>query len=380
VTTVAIDSESQHLDSLYLSLTAKHQVSGVVVYGTQSGTYKFIPESGCPPTPPLYNIPLPPVPSSSPLVFTSPLNRPALRSPLQLLAETAINVGPLAIPTSPASPVTPFEYVTSNSDSPQTPVSPIDYNRVADGLPPVEDIIFPSTAPSPRPLPPLPNNALDNQENHVPLPDFSDPLCATAAVTHPHQYVAVTTPRRPEWRPEDELILDHAIFLPTAEELVNNPPGFPTVTPFRNAAPHIQRIHPYSQPLTHLCFIPPAPVCSKAARTPANRDFPLGHITYNFSRSILDTLGTYTPEVQAAFTNSLAVLEVVDLLDGRHITTYGYLKFEGTRILAVDQAYYCQDFIRTFPQLLAYTFTPRIPADPLKYLRVHPDDLALSTA
>jgi len=371
--TASISSESQHLDSLNLSLTAKYQVS-VVVYSAETGNYRFIQEHPCPPTPPLYNIPLP-------TVFTSPVIEPALRSPLQLLADTTINVGPLATPTSPTSPVTPYSYIASDSDAPQTPSSPIDYNRVADGLPPVEDIFFPSTAPSPRPLPPLPNDAaLDNQENRVPLFDISEPRCATATVNHPHQHIAITTPRRPEWRPENELRLDHAIFLPTAEELVNNPPRFPTVTPFRNAAPHIQRIHPYSQPLTRLCFIPSVPVCSKAARTPTNRDFPLGYITYNFSRSILDTLGTYTPEVQAAFTNSLVVLEVIDLLDGRHITTYGYLKFEGTRILAIDQTYHCEDFIRTFPQLLEYTFTPRIPADPFPYLRVHPDDLALSIA
>jgi hypothetical protein len=356
-------------------------VSGVVVYGTQSGTYKFIPESVCPPTPPLYNIPLPPVQSPSPVIFTSPIIGPVLRSPLRLLADTAINVGPLATPTVPSSPVTPLSYVTSDSDVPQTPVSPIDYNRVADGLHPVEDWVFPSTAPSPRPLPPLPNDAaLDNQENRIPLPDFSDPRCTTDVVNHPHQYVAVTTPRRPEWRPEDELILDHAIHLPTAEELVNNPPQFPTVTPFRHAALHTQRIHPCSQPLTHVCFIPPIAVCSKAARTPICRNFPLGYITYNFSASILDTFGRYTPEVQGAFANSLVILEITDLLDGRHITTYGYLKFEGTRIYVTDQTYHCEDFVRTFPQLLEYTFTPRIPADPFPYLRVHPDDLALSTA
>jgi hypothetical protein len=337
---------------------------------------------------------------------TPPPTAVILRSPLQILADAASSSvsAPSQFPTSPSSSVTPYTLLSSSvrgyslesddfpetTDGPQTPVSPIDYNRVADGLPAIDDIVFPATAPSPvrlqritspRPLPPLPNNAsLENQENRIPLPDFSDPRCTEAVVHHPHQYIAITTPRRPEWRPEDELILDHAIHLPTAEELIDNPPRFPTVTPFRNAALHVQRIHPYSQPLTHACFIPPIAVCSKAARTPSNRDFPLGLIAYNFSASIVDTFARYPPTVQAAFENCLVILEVVDLLDGRHITTYGYLKFEGSKIYVKDQTYHCEDFIRTFPQLLAYTFTPRIPADPFTYLRVHPDDLALSTA
>jgi hypothetical protein len=370
-------------------------VANILDYNANSLSYYFTQEREYPPRPLPRTTPLPPV--------TPPPVEVILRSPLQILADATIATftAPAQFPTSPSSPTTPYSLVSiaqgyssdSSDNNPQTPVSPINYDQVAEDLPNTGTVaphlIFPATAPSPlpiqeilpRPLPSLPNDAsLENQENRIPLPDFSDPRCAEEAINHPHQYISITTPRRPEWRPEDELILDHAIHLPTAEDLVTNPPRFPTVTPFRNAALHLQRVHPYSQPLTHVCFIPPVAICSKAARTPSSRDFPLGHITYNFSASIVNTFAKYTPAIQGAFTHSLVVLEVVDLLDGRQITTYGYLKFENTRIYVTDQTYHCEDVIRTHPQLLDYTFTPRIPADPFTYLRVHPDDLALSTA
>jgi hypothetical protein len=221
---------------------------------------------------------------------------------------------------------------------------------------------------------------LENQENRPPLPDFSDPYCADRDLVHPHQYLNVTTPRRDEWRPESELTLDHVLLLPLADDLINNPPRFPTVTPFRNHALHISRIKPSSQPLTAACFIPALAVCSKAIRTPGCNDFPLGYVKYSFATSLVETFAKYTDIVRSAFSNSLVVLEVVDLLDGRSITTYGYLRFQGTQVFVNDQCYHCEDTIRNYPHLLAYTFTPRIPADPFAFLRAHPDNLPLSTA
>jgi hypothetical protein len=95
---------------------------------------------------------------------------------------------------------------------------------------------------------------------------------------------------------------------------------------------------------------------------------------------LVNTFAKYAPYIRDAFTNSLAVLEVVDLLDGRYITTYGYLRFEDTHVFLSDQTYYCEDVIRLYPHLLAYTFSPRIPADPFLHLSAHPDDRPLATA
>ena len=173
---------------------------------------------------------------------------------------------------------------------------------------------------------------------------------------------------------------DHVLLLPLADDLINNPPRFPTVTPFRNHALHVSRIKPSRQTLTAACFIPALAVCSKAIRTPGCNDFPLGHVKYSFATSIVETFAKYPDIVRNAFSDSLAVLEVVDLLDGRSITTYGYLKFRDRNIFLVDQCYHCEDTARNYPHLLAYTFTPRIPADPFSFLRAHPDNLPLSTA
>ena len=138
------------------------------------------------------------------------------------------------------------------------------------------------------------------------------------------------------------------MLLPLADDLINNPPRFPTVTPFRNHALHVSRIKPSRQLLTAACFIPAIAVCSKAIRTPGCNDFPLGYIKYSFACSIVETFSKYPEVVRSTFTDSLAILEVVDLLDGCNIVTYGYLKFHGTNIFLVDQCYHCEDAVRTY--------------------------------
>jgi hypothetical protein len=354
-------------------------VTSILNYSADSLSYYFVQERECPSTPR-------PSPIELPIAHTPPPAEPILRSPLQLLADASYHAltAPAQFPTSPSSGVTPYSCDfddDDDTDTPQTPVSPIDYERVAEHTPTPEPTFFPSTAPSPRPLPLLPNDAwLDNQENRPPLPDFSAPPCVDQENDHPHQFLSVTTPRKDEWRPESELTLDHVLLLPLAEDLISNPPRFPTVTPFRNHALHVSRVKPSRQPLTAACFIPPLTVCSKAIRTPGCNDFPLGYIKYSFACSLVETFSKYPDVVRSAFKDSLVVLEVVDLLDGRSIVTYGYLKFEGTNIFVTDQCYHCEDAVRNYPHLLAYTFTPRIPADPFSYLRVHPDTTPLSTA
>ena len=371
------------------------------------------------PLPELQQLPTPATPPSSVLVF---------QSPLHLLADTAL------ANESVTSLVTPFSLVSTPDTLPSpelqyldSPVvhSPIDYHRVAEGCRPVDEDgnsprivgcpvvnadpdppspepvqapvpepFFPATAPSPipfeppppappspRPLPLIPG--LENQENNPPAPDFTPPRCIREDNDnrpHPHQYVVIGTPRRPEWRPYNELYLDAPLELPLATDLIAHPPRFPTVTPFRNAAFHVLNLIPSNQPLAHLFEIPPVPICCKAGRIPANDDFPLDYLWYNFAPSIIKTFSNLPAPVRAAFNNVLVILENFDLLDGRQITTYGYLKFEGNRAYVQNQTYHCEDFIRAYPHLLAYCFSPRIPPDPFTYLPVQADHLPLSTA
>ena len=143
---------------------------------------------------------------------------------------------------------------------------------------------------------------------------------------------------------------------------------------------HVLNLIPGNQPLTHLFEIPQIPICCKAGRIPANDDFPLGYLWYDFAPSIIQTFSRFPAPVRAAFNNVLVILETFDLLDGRQITNYGYLQFEGTRVYVRNQTYHCEDFIRAFPHLLAYCFSPRIPTDPFTYLPIQPDHLPLSTA
>ena len=83
-----------------------------------------------------------------------------------------------------------------------------------------------------------------------------------------------------------------------------------------------------------------------------------------------------------AYEGTFVVLDIHDFLDGRVVTTYGYLAFgdrngEGNSIFVIEQNYHFQDGLRENPQLSAYTFCPRIPADPHNYLHTYYDDLPL---
>jgi hypothetical protein len=123
--------------------------------------------------------------------------------------------------------------------------------------------------------------------------------------------------------------------------------------------------------------IPAIVLCCNAARFPPSAVFPHGYVKYSFASHIATTFARHSHLVKNIFTHSLVILEVVDFLDGRVVTTYGYLDFEDEDVFVRDQGYHCEDIIRTAPFLLPYCFTPRIPADPLEYLVTHPDNRPL---
>jgi hypothetical protein len=118
-------------------------------------------------------------------------------------------------------------------------------------------------------------------------------------------------------------------------------------------------------------------VCCKALRILPSDEVPHGYIRYSFVSSILQTFGRIPEYLRGAFLGALVILEVTDFLDGRQVTTYGYLSFASGGIFIEDQGLHCEDAIRACPRLLAYTFTPRIPTNPLDFVQFYPSDLLL---
>ena len=85
----------------------------------------------------------------------------------------------------------------------------------------------------------------------------------------------------------------------------------------------------------------------------------------------------HSNQVKDAFAGALVLLETLDFLDGRKITTYGFLEFDKNFVYVRSQGYHCEDAIRSFPTLLAYCFTPHIPVDPFVHVSVHPETIPL---
>ena len=236
---------------------------------------------------------------------------------------------------------------------------------------------------SPRPLSPLPAEEearLENQENVPPEvagPIFARPPCVDNPVPHPHQFFAVTTSYGPEWRPRRELSLGDALEFPTVTELVRWAPRFPSVIPFRGAATHHFPITPVIPNITAQFTIPPVYVCSKAVKFPPTLELPLGYIKYSFRDGLREVFSPFSLLVKSAFSGAAVILETVDFLDGRRVTTYGYLDFDEAFVYLKGQGYHCEDDARTYPLLLSYCLTPRLPADPWVHINQHHETVPL---
>jgi hypothetical protein len=155
---------------------------------------------------------------------------------------------------------------------------------------------------------------------------------------------------------------------------------FPTVQPFRFAPIHHIRIVPKNRQLAEYLRIPHFIACCKAIRIRPNADLPLGAIKYSFATDLATIFGPYDDATKAAFIGTLVILESLDFLDGRLLTTYGYLNF-GTRgsVFIQDPGFHCEDNIRVHPHLLNYCLTPRLPVDPFVHASVYPNDAPLPT-
>ena len=240
----------------------------------------------------------------------------------------------------------------------------------------------PTTVEPPRPREPSPvANVGDNVENIPPAPVIRLPPCAYYEGHHPHQFVLVATQRGVELRVPD--LYSHTVqhFI-TGQELLQRPPIFPGVTPFRVPAPHYIVINPVNREEGLVIGNQSLYACSQAIVDLPSPDLPLGSIRYTFASGIRRAFDQIPLLARRAYEGTFVVLDIHDFLDGRVVTTYGYLAFgdrngEGDSVFVTEQSYHFQDGLRENPQLSAYTFCPRIPADPHNYLHTYYDNLPL---
>jgi hypothetical protein len=285
----------------------------------------------------------------------------------------------LQYPSSPTPTVQLAPRPRSLTPRHVTPDSPIDYEgaarRIIEITPELEaELNF-------RPATPEPVFPHVNQENQPPVPVFRRPPCHDSTEEHPHQYIAVTTDRGEEWRPIAEFYQQSIHHIRTAAQLCRVPPVFPGVTPFRFKSPHYIAIYPRQYQVALDLGLQPLFACSKAILDQPSADLPLGSIKYNFRDGIREAFAPLNNLIRAAYEYALVVVEIQDFLDGRWVTTYGYLRFHNRhgvdQIFTVQQTYHFEDSVRTSPHLLNYCFTPRIPADPFDFISTYHDDQPL---
>jgi hypothetical protein len=293
------------------------------------------------PSPAPLPIPPPAPPVSPPVRPVAPIPRPASA------------VGFLRITTPVPLPLSPPPRPSTDS--------PIDYEAAALR---VEQRVLTPVIPEP----------LEDQENRPPAPVIRPPPCVRVEGPHPHQYYVVATPRGEEHRPLDDTGPTYVNNIPFGENLRTRPPRFTGVIPFKSTLPHYQTIFPPLRALAIDLGIPPIYACSKAIFDPPSPDLPLGTIKYDFRKGIRKAFAPLNELIRQAYTNTLVALEVQDFLDGRVVTTYGYLAFQNNQVFGLYQAYHFDDTARANPLLLSYGLTPRYPLDPFEFISTFEDN------
>ena len=231
-----------------------------------------------------------------------------------------------------------------------------------------------------RPRVPSPALTVTN-ENVAPAPVFRPPPCLTYIGPHPHQFILVATQRGEELRVPDRF--SHTVQnIIDGYDLLQRPPVFPSVTPFRATTPHYILINPVNREEGLIIGNQTLYACSQAIIDLPSEDTPLGTIRYTFANGIRNAFLGLPVLARRAYEGTFVVLDIHDFLDGRVITTFGYLAFgdnrgEGDSVFVTDQSYHFKDGLREEPRLAAFTFYPRIPADPHSYLHTYYEDQPL---
>ena len=129
--------------------------------------------------------------------------------------------------------------------------------------------------------------------------------------------------------------------------------------------------------ITSQFTIPTLYACSKVIRYPPTLELLLGYIKYSFRDGLREVFSPHSLLVKSAFSGAPVILETVNFLDGRRVTTYSYLDFDEAFVYLKGQGYHCEDDIWTYPLLLCYCLTPCIPADPWVHISVHHETVPL---
>ena len=206
-----------------------------------------------------------PVPERSPtpeLRYPSPAPLPASPPSVRLVSPVFVR-GPTLSPSPffhpPSAPAnTPIPRIRTPdlqplaprtpTPHPPTPDSPIDYERAA------LRVKFYKA----NPLVPDPD-----QEN-VPLaPIIRPPSCLRDTTVHPHQHLAIWTPRGEEIIPIGETHQFSINILRPIGDLSRRPPRFPGVTPFCIPSPHCISIYPSNYTAALAVGVQPLYTCSK---------------------------------------------------------------------------------------------------------------------
>ena len=226
--------------------------------------------------------------------------------------------------------------------------------------------------PSPHPLtllPPAEEAHLENQENIPPLPPLTHTDTLGRPCNYPHRFIADRTGNSSQWRPQGELSFHNILDIPTTKALFKHPPLFPSVTLFCGKSSRFLHIQPVNEFLAHQFHISHITTCIKAVRYPSSGDLPLG--------CIKEVFAPHSNQVKDTFAGALVLLETLDFLDSRKISTYGFLEFDENFVYVHSQGYHCEDAVWSFPTLFAYCFTPHIPVDPFVHVSVHPETIPL---
>ena len=319
-------------------------------------------------------------------------------SPLSLLATVTSLAHPRSLPSTPARITSPDRLLVESPLSQKSPSaqtfgerspsyhvhSPTPSPTPAPAEAPLGPRL-PSPANSPAPLSPLPAEEearLDNQENRPPTPldpllvnPYAAPPCALNVLPyHPHQFYIVQHERSTIWRPVADAHLASLLNFQTHAELVDSPPTFPSVIPFKAFVHQHVLISPTDAFQANALGVPPLVICSHAGYSEPSRDTPLGYICYTYRPSLRQTFLRHPAYVRLCFAGALVITEIHDFLDGRRVYTYGRLHFNGADIFILDQGYHCEDTLRVQPFLFRYTLSPRLPLDPFAFVRVFPEE------
>jgi len=208
----------------------------------------------------------------------------------------------------------------------------------------------------------------------VPGP-YAPPPCTTVEHRyHPHQYYIVRHQDRDIWRPASEVLLHTLLEYPTHQDLLSAGPIFPSVFPFKAPSHHVGVIAPTDAFQARLFNVPSLTICAHAGHASPALDTPLGYIEYSYRPSIRATFLRHSALIRLCFVNALVISQIFDFLDGRRIYVYGRLEFGEDSVFITNQGFHTEDACRVYPQLLRYTLTPRLPADPFSLVRLFRDE------